>query len=171
MSLCVRYSETTVVLLSIEVLFLGDRGAHTSIWRVKLPQMTEVATSSQRLTAMTVIWFLQALQKRDLASDPRGEKQVVALLSIPLETHDIVTVLGLENYPSVMSLLSPTTCRQMAVTIVKSILDAGTLVSSEAKVELLFSFIAPLVKDIPGALDDTDDEVRTVACQAITVVW
>ena len=117
--------------------------------------------------ATKIMWFVQALQKRDLASDPRGEKQVVALLSIPLETHDIVTVLGLQNYPSVMSLLSPATCRQMAVTIVKSILDAGTLVSSEAKVELLFSFIAPLVKDIPGALDDTDDEVRPVVCHAV----
>ena len=103
---------------------------------------------------------IQALQKRDLASDPRGEKQVVALLSIPLETYDTVTVLGLHNYPSLMALLSPPTCRQMAVTIVKSILDAGTLVSSETKVELLFGFIAPLVRDIPGALDDTDDEVR-----------
>lgn len=103
---------------------------------------------------------IQALQKRDLASDPRGEKQVVALLSIPLETYDTVTVLGLHNYPSLMALLSPPTCRQMAVTIVKSILDAGTLVSSEAKVELLFGFIAPLVRDIPGAIDNTDDEVR-----------
>ena len=113
---------------------------------------------------------IQALQKRDLATDPRGEKQVVALLSIPLETYDTVTVLGLHNYPSLMALLSPPTCRQMAVTIVKSILDAGTLVSSEAKVELLFGFIAPLVRDIPGALNDTDDEVSHAECVHATLV-
>lgn len=90
---------------------------------------------------------------------------MVSLLSIPLDTYDAVTVLGLHNYPSVLSLLSPPTCKQMAVTIVQSILKAGTLVGSEAKVEMLFDFIAPLVKDVPGALDDTDDEV--CSCHAV----
>ncbi|KAA6425083.1 MAG: vacuolar sorting-associated 35B-like [Trebouxia sp. A1-2] len=99
-----------------------------------------------------------ALQRRELSSDPRAEKQVVALLSIPLDTYDAVTVLGLHNYPSVMSLLSPPTYKQMAVTIVQSMLKAGTLVGSEAKVGMLFDFISPLVKDVPGALDHTDDE-------------
>ena len=102
---------------------------------------------------------MQALQKRELSSDPRAEKQIVALLSIPLDTYDAVTVLGLRNYPSVMSLLSPPTCKQMAVTIVQSILKAGTLVGSEAQVEMLFDFIAPLVKDVAGAQDNTDEEV------------
>lgn len=108
---------------------------------------------------------MQALQRRELSADPQAEKQVVALLSIPLDTYDAVTVLGLHNYPSVMSLLSPPTCKQMAVTIVQSMLKAGTLVSNEAKVEMLFGFIAPLVKDVPGALDNTDDEV----CYAVFV--
>ena len=84
---------------------------------------------------------------------------MVSLLSIPLDTYDAVTVLSLRSYPSVMSLLSPPTCRHMAVTIVQSILKAGTLVGSEAKVGMLFDFIAPLVKDVPGASDNTDDEV------------
>ncbi|DBA95664.1 hypothetical protein WJX82_011441 [Trebouxia sp. C0006] len=100
----------------------------------------------------------QALQRRELSSDPRAEKQVVALLAIPLDTYDAVTILGLHNYPSVMSLLSPPTYKQMAVTIVQSMLKAGTLVGSEAKVGMLFDFISPLVKDVPGALDHTDDE-------------
>lgn len=102
---------------------------------------------------------LQALQRRELSSDPRAEKQVVALLAIPLDTYDAVTVLGLHNYPTVMSLLSPPTYKQMAVTIVQSMLKAGTLVGSEAKVGMLFDFISPLVKDVPGALDHTDDDV------------
>ena len=103
--------------------------------------------------------YIQALRDRQLSSDSQAEKQVVSLLSIPLDTYDAVTVLGLHNYPSVLSLLSPPPCKQMAVTIVQSILKAGTLVGTEAKVEMLFDFIAPLVKDVPGALDDTDDEV------------
>lgn len=101
----------------------------------------------------------QALRARQLSSDSQAEKQIVRLLSIPLETYDAVTVLGLHNYPSVLSLLSPPTCRQMAVTIIQSILKAGTLVGSEPKVEMLFDFITPLVKDVPGALAGTDDEV------------
>ncbi|KAL3144750.1 hypothetical protein ABBQ38_001871 [Trebouxia sp. C0009 RCD-2024] len=100
----------------------------------------------------------QALRARQLSSDSQAEKQIVSLLSIPLNTYDAVTVLGLHNYPSVLSLLSPPTCKQMAVTIVQSILKAGTLVGSESKVEMLFDFIAPLVKDVPGALDGTDEE-------------
>ena len=84
----------------------------------------------------------------------------MALLSIPLDTYDAVTVLGLRAYPSVMGLLSPPTCKQMAVTIVESILKARTLVASQAKVNMLFDFIAPLVKDVPGAHDNTDAEVR-----------
>lgn len=102
---------------------------------------------------------MQALRARQLSSDSQAEKQIVSLLSIPLNTYDAVTVLGLHNYPSVLSLLSPPTCKQMAVTIVQSILKAGTLVGSESKVEMLFDFIAPLVKDVPGALDGTDEEV------------
>ncbi len=87
---------------------------------------------------------------------------MVALLAIPLDTYDAVTVLGLHNYPSVMSLLSPPTYKQMAVTIVQSMLKAGTLVGSEAKVGMLFDFISPLVKDVPGALGHTDDEVSCI---------
>ena len=52
----------------------------------------------------------QALQTRG-PPDARAEKQIVSLLSIPLETYDVVTVLGLGNYPNVMSLLAPATCK------------------------------------------------------------
>ena len=31
----------------------------------------------------------------------------MALLSIPLDTYDVVTVLSLKNYPNVMNLLAP----------------------------------------------------------------
>ena len=41
----------------------------------------------------------------------RTEKQVVALLTLPLSTYDPVTVLGLSTYPAVMSLLKPSTCK------------------------------------------------------------
>lgn len=51
----------------------------------------------------------QALQSRSLVSDTRAEKQLVTLLSIPLDTYDVVQVLQLVNYPHVMSLLTTAT--------------------------------------------------------------
>ena len=58
--------------------------------------------------------LLQSLQNRNVASDAAAEKQLVALLSIPLDTYDTVTVLSLKSYPDVMSLLSPVTRRVSA---------------------------------------------------------
>ena len=58
--------------------------------------------------------LLQSLQTRNVASDVAAEKQLVALLSIPLDTYDTVTVLSLKAYPDVMSLLSPVTRRVSA---------------------------------------------------------
>jgi hypothetical protein len=49
----------------------------------------------------------------------------------------------------------------MAVKIVTSIQQNNTEVNSVSKVEMLFDFITPLVKDIEGAEGDGDDEVRS----------
>ena len=49
--------------------------------------------------------------------------------------------------------------QEMAVKIVQTILKNGTVVGSLEKVDMLFDFIAPLIKDVEGVADDTDDEV------------
>eukprot|EP00891_Asterochloris_glomerata_P001826 jgi/Astpho2/1826/e_gw1.00038.20.1_t len=102
--------------------------------------------------------LLQSLQNRNVASDVAAEKQLVALLSIPLDTYDTVTVLSLKAYPDVMSLLSPVTRRGMAVRIVQFVLKHNTLVTPVDKVTMLFGFIEPLLVDTVGAaqLDDED---------------
>ena len=54
--------------------------------------------------------MLQALQSRSTAAgDSKAEKQLTTLLTIPLNSYDVVTVLGLGNYPNVMNLLPPST--------------------------------------------------------------
>ena len=73
---------------------------------------------------------LQALQPRNLAADARAEKQLVALLSLPLESYDVVTVLGLSRYPGLMGLLQLTTRKEMAVKIVQCILKSDTKVQT-----------------------------------------
>lgn len=42
----------------------------------------------------------QALQRRGPISEAKAEKQVVALLSAPLDAYDAVTLLGLAHYPA-----------------------------------------------------------------------
>lgn len=53
----------------------------------------------------------QAMASRGDAREDRTEKQIVALLTLPLTAYDPVTVLGLSTYPRVMSLLKPATCK------------------------------------------------------------
>lgn len=53
----------------------------------------------------------QALAGHGDMKEDRTEKQIVALLTLPLNSYDPVTVLGLSTYPRVMSLLKPVTCK------------------------------------------------------------
>lgn len=52
----------------------------------------------------------------------KAEKQLVALLSMPLGTRDAVTVLSLDQYPPLMGLLSRRTHKDMALKVVQTVL-------------------------------------------------
>jgi hypothetical protein len=52
----------------------------------------------------------------------KAEKQLVSLLSMPLGTRDAVTVLSLDQYPPLMSLLSRRTHKDMALKVVQTVL-------------------------------------------------
>lgn len=52
-----------------------------------------------------MLFPLQALAARETTEGSRAEKQLVTLLSIPLDTYEVLTVLSLGNYPKLMSLL------------------------------------------------------------------
>ena len=56
-----------------------------------------------------------------IVADVKGVRQLVALLTVPLDTYDVVSVLGLSSYPRVVSLLQPMNMRQMATTIVRAV--------------------------------------------------
>lgn len=59
---------------------------------------------------------------RGLGGDSKAEKQLVVLLSMPLGTRDTVTVLSLDQYPPLMSLLSRRTHKDMALRVVQAVL-------------------------------------------------
>ena len=61
---------------------------------------------------------MQALEKRAPIKDAKAEKLLVQLLSTPLDTYDVVTVLELADYPSVMSLLQP--AKRKVIVLLKS---------------------------------------------------
>ncbi|XP_072951157.1 vacuolar protein sorting-associated protein 35B-like isoform X2 [Typha angustifolia] len=91
--------------------------------------------------------------------DGKATKQIVALLSAPLEKYnDIVTALKLSNYPRIMDHLDNSTNKVMAVVIIQSIMKNTTFISTSDNVEALFELIKGLIKDIDGARDDELDE-------------
>ncbi|EPS66408.1 hypothetical protein M569_08364, partial [Genlisea aurea] len=113
---------------------------------------------------------------KKLSGKPKSEvskatKQVVALLSAPLDQYDdIVTALTLSNYPRVMDHLDSGTNKVMAMVIIRSIMKNKTCVSTSDKVEVLFELIKGLIKDLDGTStdeldeDDFKEEQCSVAC-------
>lgn len=83
--------------------------------------------------------------------DSKATKQIVALLSAPLEKYnDIVTVLKLSNYPSVMEYLDSETNKIMATVIIQSIMKNNTHISTADKVcfypiYIPFSFVSSML--------------------------
>ncbi|KAJ0086193.1 hypothetical protein Patl1_09512 [Pistacia atlantica] len=91
--------------------------------------------------------------------DSRATKQVVALLSAPLEKYnDIVSALTLSNYPRVMDHLDNGTNKVMAMVIIQSIMKNSTCISTDEKVEVLFELIKGLIKDVDETAEDELDE-------------
>ncbi|PKA65460.1 Vacuolar protein sorting-associated protein 35B [Apostasia shenzhenica] len=87
--------------------------------------------------------------------DKKATKQIVALLSAPIEKYnDIDTALKLSNYPRVMDHLDNATNKVMAVVIIQSIMKNNTYISTSDKVDALFELIKGLIRD----MEDTDDE-------------
>ncbi|CAN6680495.1 unnamed protein product [Malus baccata var. baccata] len=103
--------------------------------------------------------FVKKLSGKGKIQDSRATKQVVALLSAPLEKYnDIVTALKLTNYPRVLEFLDSGTNKVMATVIIQSIMKNTTHVLTAEKVEALFELIKGLIEDLDGPLNDEVDE-------------
>ncbi|RAL47396.1 hypothetical protein DM860_013361 [Cuscuta australis] len=113
---------------------------------------------------------VKKLSGKPKLNDSKATKQIVALLSAPLEKYsDIVTALTLSNYPRVMDHLDAGTNKIMSKIIIENIMKRDTCVSTADKVEVLFELIKGLIKDFDGSstneLDDEDfkEEQNSVA--------
>ncbi|WKA10340.1 hypothetical protein VitviT2T_027915 [Vitis vinifera] len=103
---------------------------------------------------------VKKLSGKPKLEDSKATKQIVALLSAPLEKYnDIVTALTLSNYPRVMDHLDNGTNKIMAMVIIQSIMKNSTCISTADKVEALFELIKGLIKDLDGfPVDELDEE-------------
>lgn len=74
--------------------------------------------------------------------DNKATKQIVTLLSAPLEKYnDIDTALKLSNYPRVLEFLDQGTNKVMANVIIQSIMKNKTCISTADKVGLTFHML------------------------------
>ena len=82
---------------------------------------------------------VKKLSGKPKLEDNRAKKQVVALLSAPLEKYnDIVMALMLSNYPRVMDHLDNETNKVMAIVIIQSIMKNNTCISTADQVGVFF---------------------------------
>lgn len=102
---------------------------------------------------------VKKLSSKGKLNDSKATKQIVALLSAPLEKYnDIVTALKLSNYPRVMEYLDIETNKIMATVIIQSIMKNNTRISTADKVEALFELMTGLIKDLDGAEEEVDED-------------
>ncbi|CAI0435595.1 unnamed protein product [Linum tenue] len=102
---------------------------------------------------------VKKLAEKPRLEDKRATKQIVVLLSAPLEKYnDIVTALTLSNYPRVMDHLDNETNKVMAMVIIQTIMKNSSCISTADKVEVLFELIKGLIKDLDGTTADELDE-------------
>lgn len=102
---------------------------------------------------------VKKLSGKGKIEDNRATKQIVALLSAPLEKYnDIMIALKLSNYPRIMEYLDIPTTKVMATVIIQSIMKNGTRISTSEKVEALFELLKGLIKDSDGIPNNELDE-------------
>ncbi|KAL3372750.1 hypothetical protein AABB24_005003 [Solanum stoloniferum] len=102
---------------------------------------------------------VKKLSGKGKLKDSIATKQIVALLSAPLEKYkDIDTALKLSNYPHVMEHLDDATSKEMANVLVQTILKNKTCISTDEKVEALFELMKGLIRDLDENLHDEFDE-------------
>lgn len=90
---------------------------------------------------------VKKLSSKGKLNDSKATKQIVALLSAPLEKYnDIVTALKLSNYPRVMEYLDNETNKVMATVIIQSIMKNNTHISTADKVSASPLFILSFLR-------------------------
>lgn len=98
--------------------------------------------------------------------DQESLKQIVKLLSFPLETISLA-ILNMNHYPKLMSHLEFSSRKQVAYKIVQAVVMNHKPLNSIELVSQLFEFIAPLLTDSKESIEfdqfEFEDEMQNVA--------
>eukprot|EP00854_Cymbomonas_tetramitiformis_P003464 gene3464-4350_t len=140
--------QTDVAMLDLVTLYQALMSFVVQVHKASLDKVDEVLAE-----AATV------LAAQNQAVSGKAVTELVALLSAPLSVYDVVPILSLQAYPKVMELLEEPVRKEMAVTIVRSVLKSNTCITDSEKVDTLFGFISLLIKD-DGLSEPEDEEAR-----------
>eukprot|EP00923_Selenidium_pygospionis_P046016 GHVN01079415.1.p1 GENE.GHVN01079415.1~~GHVN01079415.1.p1 ORF type:complete len:847 (+),score=138.59 GHVN01079415.1:208-2748(+) len=130
-------SMAVASLLQLQVAFL-------TFTLTLFPQKSEYVNSILSVTCR----LIDGLTHTDSGRQPiesTGMSALVQLLSLPLKALSL-SVMGLENYPRLMSYLNAETKIQVAAAMVRAVTEAGVWLDDPAAVAKFFDFITPLTR-------------------------
>jgi vacuolar protein sorting-associated protein 35 len=91
--------------------------------------------------------------------DTVSTKAITQLLTMPLETYsDVLSILDLSAYPDLMSFLPYSARKSVSLATVRNLHKFSCKLADNDKVEKLFGFIQPIVKDESDQPDDDEDK-------------
>lgn len=86
--------------------------------------------------------------RKEAYSGPACVKQIQRLLNVPLETFkNILTVLKLQNYPSLLVFLSYENRKKVAIDIARTSVEYNVSLPNGESLNNLLELVKPLVKD------------------------
>lgn len=100
---------------------------------------------------------LEKATKEKVQQDSKCVKQVVELLSLPLESLSL-KILDLASYAPLMNFLQDVHKKTVATAIVKAVVRSKATLDTIEKVEALFRFVDPLLKDQDESTVVPEDE-------------
>jgi hypothetical protein len=122
----------------------APHGSHVS------PRWVERHPTRVLLTGCRLLQCTASLSPRRESITGKAVHELLALLTTPLDKFDLPTVLTLDSYPALLQLLADDTQKEMATTMLRSLFNNGTMLTTAPQMEKLLDFIAVLIRDPEG---------------------
>ncbi len=118
-------------------------------------QLTDAKTLDEIFLALG-----ESLKAKLPITEQEVMRQLAALLSDPLESCELSTMLAVKSFPQVIALLDASSKKEVALGIIQTLLKNRSTLSSVEEVELLYNFIGCVVIG-DGDEDGADDKEKS----------